>query len=162
MAMPDTRPFQFLQREFAALAQARVICVATVRKDNTQSKAAPMWFTIAPDGKILIQSGPNSWQIRRIRRGSPVLVWIGRRGRLAFLGTAEITDDPMAVERIITDYPKKYWIAWLGMHRPTKTSFARGERLAIQITPVHSLPQDMSSRPGAPIPPLASAPVNFD
>jgi hypothetical protein len=120
-----------------------------------------MWFTLAPDGRILVQSGPNSWHTRRIRRGSPVLVWIGR-WRLAFVGTAEITDDPMVVERIIKDYPKKYWMARLGLHRPTKSSFDQGERLAIRITPVHSLPEDFSSRPGNPLPNLPGTPVNLD
>lgn len=159
--MQDTRASQFSQRELDALAQARVIYVATMRSDRTQSKAAPMWFTLAPDGGILVQSGPNSWHTRRIRRGSPVLVWIGRP-RLGFVGRAQITDDLMMVDRIIKDYPKKYWMAWLGLHRPTKSSFEQGERLAIKITPVFSLPQDFSSRPGTAVPNLASTSINFD
>jgi hypothetical protein len=119
-----------------------------------------MWFTMASDGAILIQSGPNSWQTRRIRRGSPVIVWIRRR-RLALIGRAEVSADPMIIQQIIHDYPRKYWMAWFGIHRPDTSSFKRGERLAIRITPVHSLPHDFSSRPGALVN-LAGGPVNFD
>ena len=159
--MEESKLSQFPQRELDALAQARIIYVATVRKDGTQSRAAPIWFTITSDRRILIQSGPNSWQTRRIRRGSPVIVWIGKRRGLAFIGRAELTGDPMVVEQIIKDYPKKYLMARLGLHRPTKSSFERGERLAIEITPIEALPRGFSSQPGAPTPNLAGVPVNF-
>jgi hypothetical protein len=158
--MEDSRPAQWSQSEFDTLAQTRIIYVATVRKDGTQSSAAPLWFTVRPDRRILIQSGPHSWQTRRIRRGSPVLVWIGKRRGPAFIGRAEVTDDRMVVEQIIRDYPKKYLMARLGIHRPATSSFARGERVAIQITPIHPLPQGFSSQPGAPAPKLAGPPVN--
>jgi hypothetical protein len=143
------------------LAQARVIYIATVRKDSTQSRAAPIWFTITPDLRILIQSGPDTWQTRRIRRGSPVIVWIGGRRGPAFIGRAELTGDPVVVEQIVTDYPKKYWMARLGLHRPTKSSFERGRRLAVKITLIQALPQGFSSQPGAPAPNLAGAPVSL-
>ena len=152
-------PHQFSQLELNALAKARVIYVATIRKDSTQSKAAPIWFTITSERGILTQSGPNSWQARRIRRGSPVIVWIGRRRGPAFIGKAEITDEPLFIDQIINDYPKKYLMARLGLHRPSKRSFERGERLAINITPLQALPQGFSSQPGAPAPNLAGAPV---
>ena len=159
--MEESRPSGFSRRELDALAHARVIYVATVRKDGTQSRAAPIWFTITSDRRIVIQSGPNAWQTRRIRRGSPVIVWIGRRRGLAFIGRAELTGDPMVVEQIVKDYPKKYLMARLGFHRPTKSSFERGERLAIMITPLEALPQGFSSQPGAPAPNLAGASVNL-
>ncbi len=160
MVMEDGRPVPFSQHELDVLAQTRLIYVATVRKDGTQSKAGPVWFTISPDGRILIQSGPHSWQTKRIRRGSPVIVWIGRRRGPAFIGSAQLTDDQILVEQIIKDYSKKYLMAWLGLHRPTKSSFARGERVAIQIALIQALPQGFSSRPGALAPNLAGVPVN--
>ncbi len=142
------------------MVHTRLLYVATVRKDGTQSRAVPVWFTIRPDRRILIQSGPDSWQTRRIRRGSPVTVWIGSRRGPAFSGMAELTDDPVVVEQIIKDYPKKYLMARLGLHRPTKSSFERRERVAIQITLIQALPQGFSSQPGAPAPNLAYAPVS--
>ena len=90
-----------------------------------------------------------------------MIVWIGKRHGLAFMGRAELTGDPMVVEQIIKDYPKKYLMARLGLHRPTKASFERGERLAIKITPLEALPQGFSSQPGAPAPNLAGASLNL-
>jgi len=159
--MEEGRPSQFSQGELDALAKASIIYIATVRKDGTQSRAAPIWFTITSDHRILIQSGPDTWQVRRIRRGSSVIIWIGRRHGLAFIGRAELTSDPMGVEQIIKDYPKKYWMAWLGLHRPTKSNFEQGERLAIKIMPIEALPQGFISQPGAPAPNLAGVPVNL-
>jgi hypothetical protein len=159
--MQELGPTQFLQSQLAALARARLIYVATVRKDATQSRAVPIWFILTRQGIILIQSGPNSWQTKRIRRGSPVIVWIGRRCGRAFIGRAELTGDPMVVEQIIKDYPKKYLMARLGLHRPTQSSFERGERVAIKIAPVQALPPGFRSQPGASAPKLEIAPVDL-
>jgi hypothetical protein len=159
--MDDGRPYRCLYRELDSLARARVIYVATVRKNGTQSKAAPIWFTTTSNRAILIQSGPDSWHTKRIRSGSPVLVWIGRRRRLAFVGNAELSDDPVVVEQIIKDYPRKYLMARLGLHRPTRSSFERGERLAIRITPLQVLPLGFKSQPGAPAPKLVEVPIDL-
>jgi len=159
--MEDNRPSQFSSGELDALLKARVIYVATVRKDGTQSTAAPIWFTLTPERKILIQSGPDSWHTRRVRRGSPVIVWFGKRRALAFIGKAELSSDPMVVEQIIRDYPRKYLLARLGLHRPTKSSFERGARLAIRITPIQGLPRSFRSQPGALAPKLAGMAVNL-
>jgi hypothetical protein len=158
--MEESRPTPLSPRELDALAQARVIYLATVRKDGTQSRAAPMWFTVTPPGEILIQSGPQSWHSRRIRRGSPVIVWIGRQRRIAFIGKAEPTDDPLMVAQIISDYPKKYWMARFGWHRPGQASFEKRERLAIKIIAIERLPVGFSSQPGALVPSIAGRPSN--
>lgn len=159
--MEDNRPAQLSRGELDALLQARVIYVATVRKDGTQSTAAPIWFTLTPERRILIQTGPDSWHTRRVRRGSPMIVWFGRRRALAFIGKAELSNDPMVVEQIIKDYPRKYLMARLGWHRPTKSSFERGARLAIKITPIQALPKGFRSQSGASAPKLADVPVNL-
>src|SRR5262249_28669436 len=73
-----------------ALTKADLVYVATVRKNGTQSKAAPVWFTFGLDNNsILIQTGPTTWKAKRIKRGSPVLVWIGKDDGPAFIGKAE-------------------------------------------------------------------------
>jgi general stress protein 26 len=153
--MEEYRSPQLSQRELNSLLQARVIYVATVRKNDTQSKAAPLWFTTTCAGRILLQSGPDTWHVRRIRRGSPVIVWVGNKRGVAFIAKAEIIDDPKLVGQIIKDFPRKYLMAWLGLHRPSKSSFQRGTRVAIQISPVHMLPPGFSSQPGAPAPSIA-------
>jgi len=146
------------QRELDALSKARVIYLATIRRDGRQSKAAPIWFTVTPSGAILIQTGPASWRAKRIRRGSPVIVWTSKRGGPAFGGSAEITEERAVIDQIVDDYPKKYLMARLGLHRPTKRSFERGERLAIKITPIHRFPDGFTAQAGAPAPALAGAP----
>lgn len=150
-----------LTRELNPLLRARLIYLATIRKDNTQSAVAPLWFTTTSERKIVIQSGPDSWQTKRIRRGSLVIVWFGRWRGSAFIGKAQLTSDPSVIEQIIRDYPKKYLMARLGLHRPTRSSFERGERLAMTITLLQALPRDFRPKAGAPAPELAAEPATF-
>src|SRR5271155_3555345 len=70
---------QVSQRDIYALSKASVIYIATVRKDGNQSTLALVWFSIASVHEVLIQTRPTTWKAKRIRRGSPVIVWIGKR-----------------------------------------------------------------------------------
>jgi hypothetical protein len=139
-------------RDSDALARANLIYIATVRKSGNQSTAVPVWFTTTPDGHVLLQTAPTSWKAKRIRRGSPVIVWIGTRDGPAFIGKAEITNEPAVTSHIEQDYPKKYWMAWVGLHRPSAERFAHGEIVAIKITPLRDLPSGFASAPGTPAP----------
>jgi len=144
-------------RDADALSQASVIYVATVRKDGNQSKAAPVWFTTTLDGLVLIQTAKTTWKAKRIRRGSPVIVWIGKRGGPAFVGKAQITTDPAVSNQIVNDYPQKYLLARLGFHRPSEQMFTEGRIVAIKITPVRDLPEGFASSPGTPAPEVSDA-----
>ena len=64
-------------RDSAELAKSTYIYIATVRKDGNQSKAVPVWFITTSDNQVLIETGPGSWKAKRIKRGSPALIWIG-------------------------------------------------------------------------------------
>jgi hypothetical protein len=150
-----------LHDQFDTLLRARLIHLVTIRKDNTQSTAASLWFTTTSDRKILIQSGPDSWQTKRVRRGSPVIVWFGRRRDSVFIGKAQLISDPTAIEQIIRDYPRKYLMARLGLQRPTRSSFDSGERLAMKITLLQALPRDFKPKAGVPAPELAAEPATF-
>ncbi len=145
------------KRDIEALAKAQLIYVATVRKDGNQSTAAPVWFTVTPEHLILINTGPNTWKSKRIRRGSPVIVWIDDEQGPAFIGKAEITNEPALLKQIIEDYPKKYLQARVGLHKPSQESFDKGDRVAMKITPVRDLPEGFTSKPGTPPPTLDSA-----
>jgi len=136
----------------AAVSKASLIYIATVRKDGNQSTAAPVWFTTTPDHHLLIQTGPTTWKAKRVRRGSPMIVWIGEPTGPAFVGKAAITRDPAVLQRIVEDFPKRYVEARLGFHKPTLESFDKGDRLAIDITPVRDLPKGFASKPGTPAP----------
>lgn len=145
---------QATQRDIDALAKAQLIYIATVRKDGNQSTAAPVWFTTTPDHAVLIQTAPTTWKAKRIRRGSPTIVWIGSEDGPAFIGTAQITTDASVEDRIIQDYPQKYLMARVGIHKPTKEKFDNGDILAIKIMPVRDLPDAFASKAGTPAPPV--------
>jgi general stress protein 26 len=143
------------QRDAQALSKTGLIYIATVRKDGNQSKAAPVWFTTTIDNsEILIQTGPETWKAKRIRRGSPALVWIGTATGPAFIGKAEITKDPATVNKILSDFRNKYWQNRVMGIGPSRAGFESGERIAIRITPVRDLPDGFTSAPGTPAPPL--------
>jgi hypothetical protein len=145
------------QRDLDALSTAGVLYIATIREDRNQSKAAPVWFTVTPDHLVLIQTQPTTWKAKRIRRGSPTIVWIGRKHGPAFIGKALISADPAVERRIIDDYPKKYLMARFGFHRPTQEMFQKGGILSIVITPVRDLPDGFASQPGTPAPAIDEA-----
>lgn len=143
---------QVSQRDLDALSTTSVLYIATVRRDGTQSNAAPVWFTVAPDHQVLIQTRPTTWKAKRIRRGSSVIVWIGRKHGPAFIGKARISADSAVQRRIIEDYPKKYLMARFGFHKPTQEMFEKASILSIVITPVRDLPNGFASQPGTPAP----------
>ena len=147
------------ERDAQALSKAQLIYIATVRKDGNQSKAAPVWFTIGVgNNAILIQTGPETWKAKRIRRGSPALVWIGTADGPAFIGKAEITNDAAVVDKILTDFRKKYWQNRVLGVGPSRSGFDSGERIAIRITPIRDLPDGFASAPGTKAPSLGAPP----
>jgi hypothetical protein len=148
---------QVSQRDLDALSTAGILYIATVRKDGNQSTAAPVWFTVSPNHLVLIQTQPTTWKAKRIRRGSHVIVWIGRKHGPAFIGKAEISNDPAVERQIIEDYPKKYLMARFGFHRPTQEMFDKNGILSIVITPVRDLPQNFTSQPGTLAPSIDGA-----
>jgi hypothetical protein len=145
-------------RDAQALTGASLIYVATIRKDGNQSKAAPVWFTVSGDS-LLIQTGPDTWKAKRIKRGSPVLVWIGSATGPAFIGSAEITGDAAVQNKILDDFRKKYMENRVLGVGPSRARFDSGDRVAIKITPAKDLPDGFSSAPGTPPPPAASSPA---
>src|SRR5580704_11434916 len=92
LMMPAAAFGQASQRDLDALAKSKLVYIATVRKDGNQSRSTPVWFTTTPDHILLIQTKPDSWKAKRIRRGSPAMIWIGTADGPAFIGKAEITN----------------------------------------------------------------------
>jgi carboxylesterase type B len=141
-------------RDADALAKATYIYIATVRKDGNQSKAAPVWFITTADNQVLIETSPTSWKARRIKRGSPAMIWIGTRTGPAFIGKAEIVTDTALQDQVIAEYPKKYLLAWVGFARPSQAKLERGQIVVIRISPTRDLPDGFQSAPGTPAPVL--------
>ena len=119
----------------AALQTEKEIYVATKRKSGEWSKAAPIWFMY--DGEALyFTASPTSYKAKRIKRGSPVKVWIGRTDGPSFTGKAEIINDSATVARMGEVYSQKYWIAWLGVARPRVSRVKSGKTIAVKVTPL--------------------------
>ncbi len=141
-------------RDAAALAKATYIYIATVRKDGNQSKAAPVWFITTADKQVLIETSPTSWKAKRIKRGSPAMIWIGARTGPAFIGKAEIVTDRKLQDEVIAEYPRKYLLARIGFARPSRVKLDRGQIVVIRISPARDLPEGFQSAPGTPAPAL--------
>lgn len=141
-------------RDVDALAKGTYIYIATVRKDGNQSRAVPVWFITTADNQILIETSPTSWKAKRIKRGSPALVWIGERTGPAFIGKAEIVEDKTLQDEVIAEYPKKYMLARIGFARPTRAKLDSGQIVVIRVSPARDLPEGFQSAPGTPAPSL--------
>jgi hypothetical protein len=137
-----------------ALAKATYIYIATVRKDGTQSKAAAIWFIATADNRVLIETSPGSPKAKRMKRGSPALIWIGTRTGPAFIGKAEIVTDAALQDQVIAEFPKKYLLAWIGIARPSRAKLERGQIVVISISRTRDLPDGFKSSPGTPAPPV--------
>src|ERR1700722_19441570 len=141
-------------RDADALAKGTYIYVATVRKDGNQSKAVPVWFITTPDQQVLIETSPTSWKAKRIKRGSPAMIWIGTRTGPAFIGKAEIVTDTKLQDEVIAEYPKRYLLARIGFARPSRAKLDSGQIIVIRISPTRDLPDGFQSTPGTPAPTL--------
>src|SRR5439155_24781870 len=124
-----------LAREVASsLRISKQIYVATRRADGAQSKVVPVWFML--DGEaIYFTTGPESHKVRRIARGSPLLVWVGRRDGPHFVGRAELIRDPAVAARMAPEYDRKYWVAWLGFFRPNPERVREGKHVIVRVLP---------------------------
>jgi hypothetical protein len=55
----------------------------------------------------LINTGPDTWKAKRIKGGSPAIVWIDDEMGPAFIGKAELTNESAAKNQINENYPRK-------------------------------------------------------
>ena len=125
-------PFPFAIGQ--ALRAAKQIYVATRRADGTPSRAVPVWFML--DGEALyFTTGPESHKARRIARGSPLLVWVGRPDGPHFVGRAELVREPAVASRMAPVYDRKYWLSWLGFFRPRPERVRAGRTVIVKVTP---------------------------
>lgn len=117
-----------------ALKTESYIYVATRRVNGEWSTPAPVWFTYDA-GAIYFTTAPSSHKARRLQRGSPVRIWVGRTDGPLVEGEAQVVKDLDVVERMSAAYSQKYWIAWLGLFRPRPGRVASGKTLAVKVTP---------------------------
>ena len=78
LTLPSSARVDISGRDAQGLASAKLIYIATVRKDGNQSNAASVWFTMSAGNKaILIQTGPQTWKAKRIKRDGLNGPWTG-------------------------------------------------------------------------------------
>ena len=133
-AMAERAPTGFPPDFVTQLQNAKEIYVATQRKDGKRSTAVPVWFGWMDDA-IWFTTGPSSHKGKRVQNGSPVFVSVqGKDG--PFIKTkAEIIKDGAIADRLGKLYSKKYWIAWLGFFRPSRTRNESGKTILLKLTP---------------------------
>ncbi len=117
-----------------ALGSAKQIYVATRRADGSPSKVVPVWFIVDGDA-VLFTTGPKSHKARRIRRGSPLSVWVGSADGPHFEGKAEVLQDSELAARMAPVYAQKYWIAWLGFFCPNPERVRAGKTVIVRVRP---------------------------
>ncbi len=116
------------------LQDSKQIYVATQRKDGTRSAASPVWFGII-DNQIWFATKVGSHKAGRVKRGSPLFVSVsGKEG--PFVKTrAEIVKDGAVADQLGQIYAQKYWMAWVGLHRPSRQKIESGEDVLIHLIP---------------------------
>ena len=117
-----------------ALRTSSYIYVATKRSSGTQSKVVPVWFTYDGDA-IYFTTSPESYKVKRIRKGSPLLVWVGSETGPHFEAKAELLTDTALAARMGNAYNQKYWIAWMGFFRPRADRVGSGKTIIVRIAP---------------------------
>jgi PPOX class probable F420-dependent enzyme len=123
----------------AALARAKEIYVATRRKDGTPSKRVPVWFMWDGDA-VYFTSQPEAIKVKRVLRGSPLLVAVGAPDGPGFEAPAEVLRDPDLAARMAPVYNRKYWIAWLGFFRPRPERVRAGKTIILRVRPAAARP----------------------
>ena len=122
-----------------ALANSKLIYVATQRKSGERSTAAPIWFVWENDA-IWTTTSPDSWKAKRIARGSPLYIWVGSESGPFLVGTAEKITDPAIIAHMGELYSDKYWIAAMGFFRPRPERVSSGKTIAYKVTVAQGTP----------------------
>jgi hypothetical protein len=118
----------------SALQTSKEIYVATKRANGSLSKVVPVWFMYDGDA-IYFSTLPSSYKAKRIKKGSPLYVWVGSADGPHFVGPAELITDPDVAARMAPVYAQKYWIAWIGLFKPNPERVRSGKTVIVKVSP---------------------------
>ena len=118
----------------SALQTSKEIYVATKRANGSLSKVVPVWFMYDGDA-IYFSTLPSSYKAKRIKKGSPLYVWVGSADGPHFVGPAELITDPDVAARMAPVYAQKYWIAWIGLFKPNAERVRTGKTVIVTVHP---------------------------
>jgi len=135
MAAPEARADAAFAPQFVQQLQAaKEIYVATQRKDGSRSQVVPVWFGYM-DGAVWFTTSPTSHKGKRVKSGSPMFVSATGPDGPFIRCKAAIVKDPQAAEQLGAMYSQKYWIAWLGLFRPSRSRVESGKVILLKLTP---------------------------
>lgn len=123
-------PADFVQQ----LQHAKEIYLETLRPNGTRSSAAPVWFALI-DKAIWFSTSPKTYKARRVAHGSPIFVSVQGKGGPFIKTKAEIVKDGAMADRLGNLYRQKYWLAWLGYFRPSRSGIEAGDIVLMRLTP---------------------------
>lgn len=116
-----------------ALETASYLYIATRRANGQRSDVVPVWFMYEGGDTLHFTSMPTGHKVRRLRRGSPLLVWVGTPDGPHFEAPVELSSDPDLAAHMGRHYRRKYWIAWLGFFRPRADRVRDGKTIIIKV-----------------------------
>lgn len=91
------------------LRDETVVWLSTIGADGTP-QPNPVWFLADGDGDILVYNRADAWRLKHVRNRPRVSLHFESGGTgdevVVLLGTAEVTDDPAAVD--VPAYVTKY------------------------------------------------------
>ena len=125
---------RFSSEVTAALLTSKEIYVATKRANGSLSNVVPVWFMFDGDA-IYFATLPSSYKAKRIKKGSPLYVWVGSADGPHFVGSAELITDPAVAARMAPVYAQKYWIAWIGLFKPNPERVRSGKTVIVKVSP---------------------------
>ena len=132
--MADQQAASFLPAFVAQLEHGKEIYVATERKDGTRSQVVPVWFGYM-DNAIWFTTSPGSHKGRRAKRGSPMYVSAQGQDGPFVKTNAEVIKEGALADRLGEIYSQKYWIAWAGFFRPSRSRNESGKTILLRLTP---------------------------
>jgi hypothetical protein len=140
--------FELPEATAVALARSGLVYISPLRADGQESRChGEVWF-LADRGDVLIATSPSGWKARALARGlDRARIWVGDFGRISrarprlasapsFRASARLDADPVAFQRLLDGYARKYERHWGHWARTFRDEYAAGTRVLIRYAPL--------------------------
>lgn len=152
VALPALRARAAVADEYAELlANAEFVYVSPLKKDGAESRChAEVWYAWI-DGAVVMTVSSDGWKATAVRKGlSKARIWVGDHGRLkglsagsqdfrkapTFDARAETSSDMALLERLMTEYQRKYPKEIGNWSDKMRKGTRDGSRITIRYTPL--------------------------
>jgi hypothetical protein len=106
-------------------------------KQSGELKKVHVWLTVR-DGLIEFLSGADSYKVKRVRRNTRVVCFLGAENGPAIHGLAEIITDPSAIRRTYRAYWKAHPIMMLFLAPTMSRRIKDGTQVMLRVRPDES------------------------